>query len=145
FVLDLVYMVDTTKFLSWSIAALATMVQLEVPHTNVLTKMDLLNKAAQQHLEMFLVPEVRQLLHSQHATSKFNKKHHKLTRALGRVLDEYSLVHYVPLSIKKEDSLMDVLIQTDFALQYGEDQDVRTTDFEYPGQDDDDRGPSFAY
>ncbi|KAK8722706.1 hypothetical protein OTU49_012181 [Cherax quadricarinatus] len=146
FVLDSAYMVDTTKFLSGSIAALATMVQLEVPHINVLTKMDLLNKAAQQQLEMFLVPEVRELLDSEHATSKFNKKYHKLTRALGRVLDEYSLVRYVPLNIKKEDSLMDVLIQTDFALQYGEDQDVRTTDFEYPDQDDDDdRGPSFAY
>lgn len=33
---------------------------------------------------------------------------------------------------------MDVLIQTDFALQYGEDSDVKTKDFEYLDADDDD-------
>ena len=34
-----------------------------------------------------------------------------------------------------EESMMDVLVQTDAALQYGEDLDVRTRDFEYPDPD----------
>lgn len=55
------------------------------------------------------------------------------------MVDDYSLVRYVPLNINKEESLMDVLIQTDFALQYGEDSDVKTKDFEYPDADDDEK------
>lgn len=42
----------------------------------------------------------------------------------------------MPLNIKNEESLTDVLIQTDFALQYGEDMDIKTRDFEYPDPDD---------
>lgn len=135
FVLDSVYMVDSAKFLSGSLAALATMVQLEVccfsfvlqwlcsllalrelhcdfifeleavnfmvmvkivllgiwistntiginqlgsfwqvPHINVLMKMDLLNNAAKEQLEMFLEPEIHELLSSEHSMSRFNKK-----------------------------------------------------------------------
>lgn len=59
-----------------------------------------------------------------------------MTNALGKVLDDFSLVRYVPLNINNEESLTDVLIQTDFALQYGEDLDVRGKDFEYPDPED---------
>lgn len=143
FVLDSVYMVDAAKFLSGSLAALATMVQLEVPHINVLTKMDLLNKSAKEQLEMFLEPEVHELLTSDHSVSKFNKKYHKLTHALGKVIDDFSLVRYIPLNINNEESLTDLLIQTDFALQYGEDTDVKTRDFEYQDKDDEEEEPQF--
>ncbi|MPC08970.1 GPN-loop GTPase 3 [Portunus trituberculatus] len=136
FVLDAGYMVDAARFLSGSLTALATMVQLEVPHINILTKMDLLNRAARQQLEMFLEPEIHELLASEHNVSRFNKKYHKLTHALGKVLDDFSLVRYIPLNINDEESLTDVLIQTDFALQYGEDLDVKGKDFEYPDPED---------
>lgn len=144
FVLDSVYMVDAGKFLSGSLAALSTMVQLEVPHINVLTKMDLLNKSARNQLEMFLEPEIHELLASEHNVSRFNKKYHKLTNELGKVLEDFSLVRYVPLNINSEESLTDLLIQTDFALQYGEDEDVKTRDFEYPDADDEERDPVFC-
>ncbi|XP_045128004.1 GPN-loop GTPase 3-like isoform X2 [Portunus trituberculatus] len=127
FVLDAGYMVDAARFLSGSLTALATMVQLE---------MDLLNRAARQQLEMFLEPEIHELLASEHNVSRFNKKYHKLTHALGKVLDDFSLVRYIPLNINDEESLTDVLIQTDFALQYGEDLDVKGKDFEYPDPED---------
>lgn len=136
FVLDAGYMVDAARFLSGSLTALATMVQLEIPHINILTKMDLLNRAARKQLEVFLEPEIHELLASEHNMSRFNKKYHKLTHALGKVLDDFSLVRYVPLNINEEESLTDVLIQTDFALQYGEDLDVKSKDFEYPDPED---------
>ncbi|XP_066963769.1 GPN-loop GTPase 3 [Macrobrachium rosenbergii] len=136
FILDAGYMADASKFLSGSLTALSVMVQLEVPHLNVLTKMDLLNQAAQEQIETFLEPEIHELLVSDHSVSKFNKKYRKLTTALGQVLEEFSLVRYIPLNINKEESLTDLLIQADFALQYGEDVDVKTQDFEYPDPED---------
>jgi hypothetical protein len=39
-------------------------------------------------------------------------------------LDEYSLVSFVPLDISDEESIGEVLLQIDMAIQYGEDADV---------------------
>lgn len=40
-------------------------------------------------------------------------------------IDDYSMVSFVPLNLCDEDSIMNVLIQIDNAIQYGEDLDVR--------------------
>lgn len=39
-------MVEPSKFFSGTLAALSAMVNLEIPHVNVLSKMDILNKRA---------------------------------------------------------------------------------------------------
>ncbi len=36
-------------------------------------------------------------------------------------VDDYSLVKFLPLDISDEDSINDVLLQIDLAIQYGED------------------------
>lgn len=38
-----------------------------------------------------------------------------------RLIDEYSMVNFIPLNIKDEDSLALVLYNIDLAVQYGED------------------------
>ncbi|XP_076065713.1 GPN-loop GTPase 3 [Oratosquilla oratoria] len=138
FILDSHYMVDGSKFLSGSLTALATMVQMEIPHVNIVSKMDLLSRQARKQLDMFLEPEVHELLATDHSVSKFNKKFHKLTAALGQVLDDFSLVRYIPLNINSEEALANALLQIDFALQYGEDLDVKTRDYDYADNDEDD-------
>jgi len=42
--IDSSFIVDSSKFLSATLIALSAMIQLELPHVNVLTKMDLLGK-----------------------------------------------------------------------------------------------------
>ena len=44
-------MIEPSKFVSGVMAALSTMVGLEIPHINVLTKLDLLNKKAKKDLD----------------------------------------------------------------------------------------------
>jgi hypothetical protein len=46
------------------------------------------------------------------------------------MLDEYSLVGFVPLDISDEESIGEVLLQIDMAIQYGEDADVKVREFE---------------
>ena len=43
-------------------------------------------------------------------------------------LDDYSLVRFIPLDSTSEESISDLLLQIDFAIQYGEDQEVRNAD-----------------
>ncbi|KAA0201615.1 hypothetical protein HAZT_HAZT005342 [Hyalella azteca] len=136
FVLDSHYMVDASKFLSGSLTALSAMMKLEVPHVNLLSKMDLLDKKSRSQLSMFLDPDVHELLSSDHMGSRFNKKYQKLTAALARTLDDHSLVRYVPINIRKQDSIQNALIMIDSRIQYGEDLDVKTKDFDYADPED---------
>lgn len=59
FLLDAQFLVDASKFVSGSLTALSTMVNLEVSHVNVLTKMDLLSKSARKHIDRFIMHFVR--------------------------------------------------------------------------------------
>lgn len=51
FLVDAQFLTDTAKFFSGILAALSAMVQLEVPHINVLSKLDLLDKASKKNLD----------------------------------------------------------------------------------------------
>ena len=51
FLLDSQFVIDTAKYFSGLMTALSTMVTLELPHVNVLSKVDLLDKKAKKNLE----------------------------------------------------------------------------------------------
>ncbi|PNY01004.1 GPN-loop GTPase [Trifolium pratense] len=78
YLLDSQFMVDVTKFISGCMASLSAMVQLELPHVNILSKMDLVTN--KKDLEEFLDPEPTFLL------SELNKRmapqYAKLNKAL---------------------------------------------------------------
>ena len=57
---------------------------------------------------------------------------HKLTLAISQIVDDYSMVGYLPLNIYDEDSCDHVLYTVSQCIQYGEDHDV------YSGEDDND-------
>ena len=51
FLLDANYLIDTAKFFAGSMAALSSMVTLELPHVNILSKMDLLDRKTKKDIE----------------------------------------------------------------------------------------------
>lgn len=51
FLVDSQFMIEPSKFISGILTALSTMVNLEIPHVNVMTKIDLLSKKAKKELE----------------------------------------------------------------------------------------------
>jgi hypothetical protein len=64
-----------------------------------------------------------------------DRKWHRLTEAICQLLDDYSMVGFIPLNINVEDSISHVLATVDHAIQYGEDLEVKGADY-----DDDDAG-----
>jgi len=135
FLIDSHFMVDGATFLSGSIAALSVMVNLELPHVNVLSKMDLLGSQGKKQLDDFLHPNTRDLSSSSMSHS-FNEKYQALTEALGNVLDDYSMVKYFPLDITNEENIADLFLMIDNIIQFGEDADVKIVDHEPPDVDD---------
>lgn len=127
---------DGAKFMSGTMAALSVMVNLELPHVNILSKMDLLSKSARKQLEYYLDPDPHYLMGGMESGSRWNEKYRKLTESIGRLIDDYSLVRFFPLNLKDPESLEDLLMTIANIIQYGEDADVKTKDFEEPDPDD---------
>lgn len=137
FLIDSQFMIDSAKFLSGTMAALSVMANMELPHINVLSKMDLLSKTARSHLDRYLEPDTRALLGDITNESAWGRKHRKLSEAIAMLIEDFSLVRFTPLNLNEEESIADLLLIIDNILQYGEDLDSKTKDFEQPDPDDD--------
>lgn len=129
FLLDSHFMIDGGKFISGSTLALTIMTNLELPHVNVLSKIDLLSGQTKKKLDMFLNLDVRELQSMNANPSRHDLKYERLTHALGRVLEDYSLIQFFPLDQSHETSIGDLLHVIDNTIQYGEDEDVKAADF----------------
>ncbi|KAL3856800.1 hypothetical protein ACJMK2_011517 [Sinanodonta woodiana] len=125
FLVDSQFMIESSKFVSGMLTALSTMVTLEIPHVNVMTKLDLLSSKAKKSLDRYLEPDLRVLLNEEFENSKSGPKFKKLNAAIANMIDDYSLVKFLPLDQTDEDSINDILIQIDTAIQYGEDLEPR--------------------
>jgi len=138
FLLDSHFMTDGAKFISGAAVALSVMANMELPHVNVLSKVDLLSASARRQLEAFLHPDARELLAD--ARTSAGGRYASLTAALGRVLEDYSLVRFHPLDPRDEDNVADLLQAIDNTIQYGEDLEVRTESQEDLRQEQNENG-----
>ena len=53
FLLDSQFLIDSAKYFSGVLAALSVMVTLEVPHVNIMTKVDLLSEDEKNNLQKY--------------------------------------------------------------------------------------------
>lgn len=137
FLVDSQFMTDGGKFLSGTLAALSVMANIEIPHVNILSKMDLLSKSARSQLDKYLEPDAHALLGEVKEESAWGRKHHRLSEAIGNLIEDYSLVRFTPLNINDEENISDVLMTIDNIIQYGEDADVKIRDdFDPPEEED---------
>lgn len=138
FLVDSQFMIDGPKFLSGTMAALSVMANMELPHVNVLSKMDLLQKTSRAHLDKYLEPDPHALLGDVAGTGSWGVKHQRLSEAIGQMIEDFSLVRFTPLNLNDEESVADLLMTIDNIIQYGEDGDTKTHDFEQPDPEDND-------
>lgn len=131
FLVDAQFLVDASKFFSGIISALSAMVQLEIPHVNVMSKMDLLDKKSLESIESHLTPDPSTLVHELNKNLPY--KFRKLNQVLGGLINDFSLVNFIPMNIQEEESIETVLVYIDNAIQYGEDLEPRDN---YPEEDD---------
>ncbi|KAG5330713.1 GPN3 GTPase, partial [Acromyrmex charruanus] len=130
FLIDVQFMIDASKFISGTLAALSVMINLEIPHISILSKMDLISKSTRKKLDSYFDPDPYSLLDAEE--DPWNEKYRSLTESIGKVIADYSLVRFLPLNIKNEESIADIKLTIDNTIQYGEDEDVRVRDFDEP-------------
>lgn len=116
YLLDSQFMSDPAKFFGGSITALSAMVQLEIPHVNVLSKMDLVRGADEGRLQDFFSADVDALVKDLSLVT--GPRFLRLNSAMGNLLEDFNMVQFVPLDVTVEDSLATLLLRVDLALQY---------------------------
>ncbi len=132
---DSTFVSDASKFIAGNLTALSAMVQLELPHVNVLTKVDLLpNKDV---LERFLSPSGEAL--AAELSRSTPPRLRRMNIELCRLLDEYDMISFLPLDVSDDDSIASLLAQIDNAIQYGEDLEPKEPRDE-GGIDEEDEG-----
>lgn len=110
-----------TRFLHTQLLIRPNAIQQEIPQVNVISKADLVNKEElEQVLDMDSAVMVSRMGHlASHGRLQ------RLTQTIASVVDDYTLVGFLPLDPTDEDSIDAVLSQADMAVQYGEDLEPR--------------------
>lgn len=114
------YCCDPGKFVSVLLTSLATMLQLEMPHINVLSKADLIEDQQKLHFNLDFYTEVLNLseLVDLLSDDPFLSRYKKLNKALVGLVEDYSLVSFLIMSIDNKASVSKVLQAADKANGY---------------------------
>lgn len=141
YLVDAVALHEPSKFLAGALAGLSAMLNIPLPRITILSKSDMVHP--KEALDDFLDVGSASLYLSRcddYTKGKTpNPGFHKLTRAICGILDDHSLLSYLPFSIHDEDSAQHVLSFADNLTQYDETAEVRIPrDVEERDDEDDD-------
>lgn len=107
--IDSHYCSEPTKFISTLLLSLNTMLQMGLPHVNVLSKADLLKRYECRlafNIDFYTqVLDLKYILEALDNTPGM-KKYSKLNAAIVSLVEDYSLVTFQPLDVKSKDSLL---------------------------------------
>lgn len=84
----------------------------------------------------YLEPDAHALLGEVTQDSAWGRKHRKLSKAIGGLIEDFSLVRFTPMNIDDEENISDILLTIDLIIQYGEDCDVKVRDDFDPVEED---------
>ncbi|XP_063995070.1 GPN-loop GTPase 2 [Diachasmimorpha longicaudata] len=124
---------DAGKYLSSLVLCTTTMLQLGLPHVNIMTKLDQMKKFCDRLA--FNIDFYTEVLDLNYLLDKLDEdpmtaKYKKLNAALVSLIEDYSLVTFLPLDISNQGLLLQVKNAIDKANGYiyggNEPQDVQT-------------------
>lgn len=137
YLLDSHFMDDKPKFFAGVLSAMSTMINLDIPHLNIMTKMDLayMNNdkkgpkyTQRKEMERYMDPDP--LLLADEVNAATNPKFFALNEAIVQLvrgsthqIEDYSMVSFLPLDLTDEDSIAMALSSIDNLVQYGEDEE----------------------
>jgi len=125
------YCSDPAKFISVCLTSLTTMLQVALPHVNLLSKVDLVEKYGKLQFNLDYYTEVLDLdyLLDTFPEDNFTRKHKKLNEALTGLINDYSLVNFLPVTVKSKERMLAASQVIDKANGYvfgtGEERNLR--------------------
>ncbi|KAG7563077.1 hypothetical protein FFLO_01509 [Filobasidium floriforme] len=117
---DAHYITDASKYISVLLLALRAMLQLELPHVNVLSKMDLVTKYGDLPFNLEYYTEVQDLeyLAGSLKNDRAGEKYVKLNKVICELVEDYGLVGFETLAVEDKRSMLQLLRLLDKAIGY---------------------------
>ncbi|KAH7882301.1 hypothetical protein F5I97DRAFT_1817070 [Phlebopus sp. FC_14] len=115
---DAHYVTDPAKYVSVLLLSLRTMLQLELPHINVLSKIDLLSQYGDLDFNLDFYTEVQDLSYLENALTEASPRFAALNMALISVIEDYSLVGFETLAVEDKASMLHLSRAIDRATGY---------------------------
>lgn len=155
YLLEATFVVDRAKFFSGTLSAMSAMMLLEVPHLNILSKMDLVkDQVRKRDLKRFLNPDASLLDEdpaaqgssradgqgdvdmdaataddlvdpSERSAVMGGHSFRRLNRAVANLIESFSMVSYLRLDSSDEESVGAILSYIDDCIQYHEAQEPK--------------------
>jgi len=125
------YCSDPGKFIAVCLTSLTTMLQIALPHVNLLSKVDLVERYGKLHFNLDYYTEVLDLeyLLDTFPDDNFTKKYKQLNEALTGLINDYSLVNFLPITVKSKERMLAASQVVDKANGYvfgsGEERSMR--------------------
>lgn len=157
YLLESTFVIDRAKYFAGTLSAMSAMIMLEVPHVNILSKMDLVKgSVSRKELKRFIDPDTSLLdddpSDSSAATASAELtgsdpsaadsimaggSFKRLNKAVAQLIDDFSMVSFLQLDVQDEDSVGAILSYIDDAIQYHEAQEPREPNDELENADED--------
>ncbi|KAM7255981.1 hypothetical protein ACFE04_011722 [Oxalis oulophora] len=98
---------DSSKYVSALLLSLSTMLHMELPHINVLSKIDLIESYGKLDFNLDFYTDVEDLSYLQNYLDQDPRlaKYRKLTKELCEVIEEFGLVNFSTLDIQDKESV----------------------------------------
>ena len=129
FLLESTFVLDRAKFFAGTLSAMSAMIMLELPHINILSKMDLIKgQLTRRELKRFVDPDPLLLLDDSRKDT--NERFWRLNEKVVELIEGFSMVSYLRLESGDEESVGSILSYIDDCLQFSEQQEPKMKDDE---------------
>lgn len=157
YLLEATFIVDRAKFFSGTLSAMSAMILLEMPHINILSKMDLVKgQVRKKDLKKFITPDTTLIQEDPEVVARRKAGENvddevsnpqdtgalmrgasfrRLNTAVASLIENFSMVSYLKLDASDEESVGDILSYIDDMIQFHEAQEPREAKDEDGGND----------
>jgi len=127
------YVTDAAKYVSVLLLSLRAMLHLELPHINVLSKVDLLTQYGDLDFNLEYYTEVQDLSYLENTLSSASPRYAALNMAICELIEDFGLVGFETLAVEDKHSMLNLTRAIDRATGYvfvppaGADTDAQST------------------
>ncbi|KAI0057993.1 cytoplasmic protein [Artomyces pyxidatus] len=115
---DAHYVTDASKYISILLLSLRAMLHLELPHINVLSKVDLITHYGDLDFNLDFYTEVQDLSYLENSLSAASPRYAALNMAICELIEDFGLVGFETLAVEDKHSMLHLTRAIDRATGY---------------------------
>lgn len=125
YLLESPFVIDKNKYFAGVLSAMSAMIMLEIPHINIMSKMDLIrDQVPRRELKRYLDPDPL-LMTEKDAPTEKSPNFKSLNEAIVQLIEDFNMVSFLPLDLTDDHSIEAILSFLDNATQWAEGQEPK--------------------